>query len=323
MAQVINKVVLGTLPFGGVVNPKYSKNLIDLAWDNGVRKFDIAPLYGNGLASEILTDSLGKRKKSSEFWVSIGLQKHPDNRGVFAVTTIKQNRINLLKSVHEMLGKLQVDSISVLNLHAPDDGSDMCEVLQTLFEMKHSGLINKLSVSNFNSDQLKSINKAEIETGVKFNIFQIHGNMIEQKLINEFSSEKKSHEIFCYRPLARGLLTREYSSNNHKPENSRATRGWRLDRYMNSQFLSQVEKFQKLALNFNVSQSHLALYWIYKIANLDGVVLGVRTTEQLLDIIRYKNFDPSHELKTRFTDYLNECDFKHIASSLPLDYFER
>lgn len=323
MVRPLNKIVLGTLPFGGVVNPKYSKNLIDLAWDNGVRKFDIAPLYGNGRASEILTDSLGKRKKSSEFWVSIGLQKHLDNRGVFAVTTIKQNRINLLKSLHEMLGKLQVDNISVLNLHAPDDASDMCEVLQTLSEMKHSGLINKLSVSNFNSTQLKSINKAEIETGVNFNIFQIHGNMIEQKLFNEFLSEKKSHEIFCYRPLARGLLTREYSSNNHKPENSRATRGWRLERYMNSQFLFQVEKFQKLASDFNVSQSHLALYWIYSIANLDGVVLGVRTAEQLLDIINYKNFDPSHELKTCFTDYLNEREFKHIASSLPLDYFEK
>lgn len=323
MAQVLNKVVLGTLPFGGVVNPQYSKNLIDLAWANGVRKFDIAPLYGNGLASEILTDSLGKRKKSSEFWVSIGLQKHPDKRGVFAVTTIKQNRINLFRSVHEMLNKLQVDNISVLNLHAPDDRSDMCEVLQTLFEMKHSGLISKLSVSNFNSAQLKRITKAEIETGVNFNIFQIHGNMIEQKLVNEFLSEKKNHEIFCYRPLARGLLTREYSSDNHKPENSRATRGWRLERYMNNQFLSQVEKFQKLASEFKVSQSHLALYWLYSIAKLDGVVLGVRTTAQLLDILSYKNFNPSNDLKTRFADYLNGSEFKHIASSLPLDYFER
>jgi aryl-alcohol dehydrogenase-like predicted oxidoreductase len=315
--------VLGTLPFGAVISSEYSKNLINLAWDNGIRNFDIAPLYGNGMASEIINACLGERKKNSEFWVSIGLQKQPDERGVFAVTTIKQNKVNILKSVYEMLEKLQIDYISVLNLHAPDDESDMCEVLETLSELKVSGIINKLSISNFNSVQLKTIKKAEIETGVNFDIFQIHGNMIEQKLINEFLNEKESREIFCYRPLARGLLTREYSNTNHKPENSRATRGWRLERYMNSRFLLQIEKFQELSSKFNVSQGHLALYWIFNIANLDGVVLGIRTVEQLLDVTNYKHFDPSSELLSSFTKYLNDYGFKEIASTLPVDYFEK
>ncbi len=41
---------------------------VDAAWDNGVRYFDTAPLYGSGLAEIRLGEALSKRNRDDYFF---------------------------------------------------------------------------------------------------------------------------------------------------------------------------------------------------------------------------------------------------------------
>jgi aryl-alcohol dehydrogenase-like predicted oxidoreductase len=80
----LGEIILGTLPFGSVLSDTDSRKLIDLAWENDIREFDVATLYGNGMAAEILATTLGERMNSSKVWVREGARSQA---GVFGEST--------------------------------------------------------------------------------------------------------------------------------------------------------------------------------------------------------------------------------------------
>ena len=53
----VSELGMGTAPIGGwpvVVSPDQAHGTLNAAWENGIRYFDTAPLYGSGMAEERL-----------------------------------------------------------------------------------------------------------------------------------------------------------------------------------------------------------------------------------------------------------------------------
>jgi len=321
----LGEIILGTLPFGSVLSDTDSRKLIDLAWENDIREFDVATLYGNGMAAEILATTLGERMNSSKVWVSVGLEKVPDPKQVFSVKVQKLTSRYLRESIDQMCSRLRLETIDVLNIHGPDPSTPFEETLEELLNLKSAGKIQKVSISNFDTIELENILEIDMKLGGGLDIFQIHGNLLEQRLINEFKTtlHQCSKLLYCYRPFARGLLTRKYSRNNPKPSNSRAARGWRLDTYLTEEVLFQLEQLSDLIDTYNYSSTHISLYWLLNVANVNGAIVGVRTAEQLNDLISYRNFDPSNEFKVEFEKFRQTSNFSTISERLPLHYFEK
>jgi aryl-alcohol dehydrogenase-like predicted oxidoreductase len=321
----LNQIVLGTLPFGSVLSEAESKKLIQLAWKGNIRKFDVGTLYGNGLAAEILPSALGDQMHNSEVWVSVGLEKVPDPNGVFSVNVQKLTSNYLRKSVDQMRSQLKVESINVLNIHGPDPSTPFEETLEELLRLKASGKIQKISISNFIPSELEEILDVDSKFGGGLDIFQFHGNLLEQRLINEFkaSLQQNDKSVYCYRPFARGLLTRKYSRKNPKPSDSRSTRGWRLDSYLTEEVLVQLEHLNDLIDSYSYSSIHVSLYWLLSLSKIDGAIVGIRTEDQLNDLIAFKNFEPSNQFKSDFEKYTQNLDFSTIAEHLPYHYFEK
>ena len=317
-------MVLGTLPFGSVIDIQASDLIISEAWELGIRAFDVAVLYGNGLASEILGKNLKGKSEKPIFCCSIGLEQVADKNGVFSVGIVPLSRDNIIKSVDELLSKLLTDKIDVLNIHAPDLSTPLEETLETLKDLKQLGKIDKISYSNIEPEYLDAIQIASLDLDIKLDRIQFHGNLLEQKLIQEFCSEKYEElEIFCFRPLARGLLTREYSQKNLRPKNSRATRGWRLNSYLTSEILKYVEKFDQLAKKIDVPKVQISLVWLFEIARVDGVVFGVRTSDQLNEIYPYWSTRITNDQISEIRAFANDLDFDTLAKGLPLLHFEK
>jgi len=68
----VSELGMGTAPIGGwpvVVSPDQAHGTLNAAWENGIRYFDTAPLYGSGMAEERLGKFL-KEKKRNEFVVA-------------------------------------------------------------------------------------------------------------------------------------------------------------------------------------------------------------------------------------------------------------
>ena len=315
------RLILGTVPFGSVINQEDSANLIKEAWDLGFTEFDVANLYGNGLAAEILGKTLaGKNPKIS---CSIGLEQVPDQHGVFAVNVTRLHHNYLRQSTDLMLKSLRVETLEFLNIHAPDYETDLSETLLTLNQLKLEGKIQKISFSNMDLNYLKHIRDVSLETGIKVSQIQIHGNMLERRIVTEFKEIASDIPIICYRPLARGLLGREYSKENIKPLNSRAARGWRLDKYLNSEILEILEHLQQLAQSNGMTQTQFAMAWLLKIEKVAGVVFGVRDSTQLEGIHSYKTMDFNQKVLDQIREFADSDKVVAISEKMPEVYFEK
>jgi aryl-alcohol dehydrogenase-like predicted oxidoreductase len=321
----LDSLVLGCLPFGGIVNPIESQQILKTAWQKGIRNFDVATLYGNGLAANILQKTFSGQFDVPKFWVSIGLEKVPDPNGIFSVNVIKLNKENIFSMVDNMLEKLSIEKIEVLNIHGPDKTTSIGETLEALLVLREAGKVSKISISNFIPSELADILNYESSKGVGFDIFQFHGNLLEQRLINEFEPtlQELSKKIYCYRPLARGLLGRGYSRANPRPNDSRSTRGWRLDSYLNDDLLRLLEVMNTLAHKHKVSEVAIALYWLLIQRKIDGAIVGARTIEQLDGIVESSSFNPTKEFLTDFEELIKSSEFGSISNSLPIEYFEK
>ncbi len=316
-------MILGTIPFGSVLNEQESKKIIHKAWDLGIREFDVASLYGGGRAIDIVGKCL-ESKNEAVYCCSIGLVQTKNKSKIFSVGVVPLNKKNIQKMVDDLLSRLKIEKISVLNIHAPDNNTKISETLETLKFLQQIEKIEKISYSNVTPDYLDKIIYESISLDLKINRLQFHGNFFEQKLISEFTSPKyRGIEMVCYRPFGRGLLTREYTSTNIRPDNSRSTRSTRLDNYLNKFFLTHKENFDKLAISIGVSKIYILLYWLFEIANIDGAVFGVRNCEQLNEVFPFRSGAIGQQQIDEIIAFSKNPEFVEISQNLPLFYFEQ
>lgn len=87
-----------------------------------------------------------------------------------------------------MCSRLGIVSISVLNIHGPDPSTPFEETLDVLLSIKDSGKIQKISISNFTPSELEEILNVDTKLGGHLEIFQINGNLLEQRLIQDFKT---------------------------------------------------------------------------------------------------------------------------------------
>ena len=132
----VSEISLGTAPIGGwpkVVSSEEAQDALNAAWENGIRYFDTAPLYGSGMAEERLGKFL-KEKKRDEFAVAtkvgrlvVSSEKANEKfkgQDPYKDTIFDFSYDGVMRSFEESLARLQLDSVDVLHLHDPDNHPD-------------------------------------------------------------------------------------------------------------------------------------------------------------------------------------------------------
>lgn len=319
--SLLPKVVLGTLPFGGVVSAEDADHLIERALAGGIRAFDVSHLYGAGNALGVLSKALAG-VEHAQVWCSIGLEQRPDANGVFAVgiTPLTSDAIN--RRTTTALEALDRDQLSVLNIHAFDESTPLEITLGALRQLKDSGIVDRVSYSNISSEQAKQIVAADSERVV--DVVQVHGSVLERRLINTTGRvfQRDGRALACFRPLARGLLTREYSPENPRPSGSRSTRGWRLDGYLTDEYLDGLARLREGLVRASIQPLDFALSWLVDSGPADTAIVGVRDTDQLDGLLSWLNGE--HDLASqRDLDSLIPTELSSAIVELPLDHFER
>ncbi len=148
---------LGCAPLGNLfsaVSEEDAAATIDAAWDAGVRLFDTAPLYGNGLSERRLGATLATRPRD-EYVLStkVGRLLREPLAGA-ALDTIfadapqldpvfAYSRDAVLRSIDESLVRLGLDRIDIVHVHDPDDHEDeaLAGAFPTLIELRDQGVI--------------------------------------------------------------------------------------------------------------------------------------------------------------------------------------
>jgi D-threo-aldose 1-dehydrogenase len=131
---VVTRFGLGTAPLAGLfeaVEEEQALQVIEHAWDAGIRFFDTAPLYGHGLA-ELRLGRFLPSKPRDEFTLcsKVGRLLRADAppepgqayRGTPAVNPMFDfSYEGVMRSVEESLERLGLERIDVLHIHDPDD----------------------------------------------------------------------------------------------------------------------------------------------------------------------------------------------------------
>jgi D-threo-aldose 1-dehydrogenase len=161
-------LALSPLGFGGAsignlyseVDDRVALNVVDTAWETGIRYFDTAPHYGLGLSERRLGAAL-RRRPRDEYLIStkVGRLLVPNPRpvgsdlpsGGFAVpdTLTRQrdySRDGVMRSLEASLERLGLDRVDIVFVHDPEEHmkSALLEAIPALIELREQGVVGAI-----------------------------------------------------------------------------------------------------------------------------------------------------------------------------------
>lgn len=161
----------------GGANARAARRLVDLAFDRGVRHFDVAPAYGLGSAEATLGRALGSRRAVVTVATKVGLSPPAIGRAAFALRSaaaplraafpglarrradtaaprtadglraVRFDRDFVLRSVDGSLTRLRTDRLDILLLHEvrPEHVTD--ELIGLLQSLRTAGKVGLVGVA--------------------------------------------------------------------------------------------------------------------------------------------------------------------------------
>ncbi|HET6478707.1 MAG TPA: aldo/keto reductase [Actinoplanes sp.] len=156
---VVTRLGIGLAPLGGLYeasSDEQARQTVERAWELGIRYFDVAPLYGNGLA-ETRTGPVLAAKPRDEFALStkVGRLLRPggaDAQDIWAEATdltpvFDFSAEGTRTSYAESLSRLHLDRADILHLHDPDEHFEQAvgAALPVLVELRAQGRIGAVS----------------------------------------------------------------------------------------------------------------------------------------------------------------------------------
>jgi D-threo-aldose 1-dehydrogenase len=143
---------LGTAPLGGLytdVEESAALAVIDEALAQGIKYFDTAPLYGNGLAEHRLGMGLGPaRAKLVTISTKVGRLLIKDGQGNLSQTTFDYTAQGMRQAMSESLDRLQLPKVDIAYIHDPDDFPDQAinQAYPELAKMREEGIVSAIGL---------------------------------------------------------------------------------------------------------------------------------------------------------------------------------
>ncbi len=284
---MISKICLGTVQFGmpyGISNKSGKASQIDVtstmqyAYENGITMLDSAPSYGN--SEEVIGKTIGEGN-----WDII--TKTPG----FTTKEIKNKHLeNLVYTFNKSIEKIGRSSLYGLMIHACDDllkpGGSL--LLQKMDDLKSAGLVKKIGVSLYNSEQIDFIlDRFDID------LVQLPFNILDQNLYTgNWIKKIKNHniEIHARSALLQGLLLMSANS---------------IPSYF-TPVKKKLDIFYKASKELSLSRLELALGFVMNIDEIDKIVIGVNNVNQLREVVQAAQIEiNSSDLKSLSIDDQN------------------
>ncbi|EPQ55427.1 Aldo/keto reductase [Gloeophyllum trabeum ATCC 11539] len=283
----------GWLTLGGTVVGDPVKEIIKVAYENGINMFDTAEAYAKG-KSELemgrVIKELGLRRTdlivtTKIFW---GPRDGPNDKGL--------SRKHIIEGTRECLQRLQLDYVDVLFAHRPDPTVPMEETVRAFHWVIEKGWALYWATSEWSARDFEEA----IHIADKYGL---HKPVAEQCQHNMFHRERPEKEYLplykkykigttVWSALASGLLTGKY--NDGVPPGSRFDLNKdffknTLQALTEQEGLAKIEKVRKLtgvAQKLGCTPTHLALAWVARHPTTSTVILGASRPEQVLDNLR-------------------------------------
>jgi len=273
---MINKLILGTVQLGlnyGINNlsgkPSKEKafEILDSAYDNGIRVLDTAEAYGN--SQEVI----------GEF------QKHNPNKKFKIITKLSAkhalNNNELLNHISNNCRILNTCNLHGYMFHSYQSFKENTMFYNEILDAKNKGVIEYAGISLYTNNEIEDIivNYSDFDfIQIPFNLFD---NESKRKEIMN-AAKQKNIEIHTRSVFLQGLFFR---NSNKLPEKLLSLK-------------KNMQTLEKIKIDSELDTETLALQYVLQKEYVDHVLIGVENTKQLMSnisICKNKNIIP-HDL---------------------------
>jgi aryl-alcohol dehydrogenase-like predicted oxidoreductase len=272
---------LGCNQFGSTLDREGTAAVVHQALEEGITHFDTADSYGRGTSEEFLGAALGPRRDdvviATKFSSAMG--EGPYQRGA--------SRSWVLRACEASLRRLDTDHIDLYYLHRPDRSTPVEETLGALDDLVRQGKVRYIACSNFGGWQIADAEHLARELGTeRFVADQGQWSLLVRDVETEVVPACLQFELgfVPYFPLAAGLLTGKYRSDQPLPPDARLTRNSDSPFYaslLTQPNLQMVEKLSAWAEERDRSMVELALSWLAGRPGVTSVIVGATRPEQV------------------------------------------
>ncbi|MFT5226416.1 MAG: aryl-alcohol dehydrogenase-like predicted oxidoreductase [Polaribacter sp.] len=305
----VSEICLGTMTWGEQNSEAEAFQQMDFALDQGVNFFDTAEMYP---ASPISAKTWGNTEKIMGNWFKqsgkrdqVVLATKVSGEGLDWVqdgVNISPSKIAI--SIEGSLRRLQTDVIDLYQLHWPNRGSyhfrqnwrfdptsqnraetrnHILETLEALQRLVDEGKIRQIGLSNdscwgisqwlqiADANQLARVATTQNEYSLMCRIYDLD--------LGELS-HNENVGLLAYSPLATGLLTGKYTSNNI-PAGSRRSIGADLGGRFDDNSSQVADAYVALARKHGLDPSQMALAFCNQRPFVTSNIIGATNLEQL------------------------------------------
>lgn len=275
--------------FGHIDVLENARNILRVAFDNGITHFDLANNYGPPAGSA--EENFGKIFKDDfipyrdELIISskAGWGMWPGPYGDWG------SKKYLVASLDQSLKRMGLDYVDIFYHHRPDPGTPLEETMGTLDLMVRQGKALYVGISSYQPAEAAKAMQILKELGTPCLIHQPKYSMFDRWVENGLLDVLEQNGVGCipFSPLAQGVLTNKYLKGI--PADSRASshrgNGAIEEDAVSEDTINKVRQLNELAEARGQNLAQMALAWILKDPRITSVLIGASKPAQVLDSI--------------------------------------
>ena len=276
-----SKIILGTVQFGlnyGINNstgkPK-KESVFDIllyAYNNGIKYLDTAELYGN---AHDLIGEFHKLNPDKKFNI---ITKFPHE-----FEDILDNKIN------SYLNQLNTNQLDAILFHSFDSYINHKDQLNSIVELKKKSVKN-IGVSVYTNEQMN-----EVIDDINIDIIQIPFNLFDN--LNQrgellIKAKSKNKIIHTRSSFLQGLFFMKKDNPNSIRNN----------------LVNELNIVENISLKSSIPIGSIALNYCLMQANIDGVLIGVDSLQQLKENIAFAE----NKVPNQYLDEINNIRINNV-----------
>ncbi|QAU23817.1 aldo/keto reductase [Dyella sp. M7H15-1] len=273
--------------FGRQVGRSEARDLMAMAWDNGINFFDNAETYNHGEAERLMGDVLADLRfprdsycVSSKVYFGAAENPRPTQRGL--------SRKHVIEACHQALERLRVGHLDLYLCHRPDLETPIEETVAAMDTLIRQGKVLYWGTSEWPATAIHEAHRiaqamhmyAPVVEQPQYNL--LHRERVEQEYAPLYAAYGMGTTIWS--PLASGLLSGKYSQG--VPQGSRLTQPgyeWLRDMVLgeSGERVEKAKRLPAMAAEWGATPAQLAIAWCLANPNVSTVILGASRKDQL------------------------------------------
>lgn len=277
----------GTMQFGGTADHAASARMFEACRAAGIRHFDTAWIYTEGVSERILGRLIAKDRENLFIASKVGYA------GGAGGDTIR-------RQFDESRNRLGSDVIDLLYIHRFDDETPLEATFEVLAALQQAGQVRFVGVSNYAAWQVMKAQHIAAALGTRVDAIQPMYNLVKRQAEVELLPMCASEGIapVCYSPLGGGLLTGKYAAGG----SGRLTEDDRYAaRYGQAAMRQAADGLVALARELEVDPATLAVAWVARHPSHPVPILSARSVAQLTPSLAGMDYPMTAELRDRMS----------------------